>query len=143
MPLVGLALAGVFLSLGARTTNAMSAAVSLALSTALVLCVEGPFWSTMTEIAGGRSGLAGGIMNTGCNVGGLISPVLTPVLAAAIGWETALHVAAALSVVAAVLWLGIEPQPPGVGPSLVGPGPPPHPRHAGPASRPGDVRRAA
>ena len=26
------------------------------LSTALVLCVEGPFWATMTEIAGGRSG---------------------------------------------------------------------------------------
>jgi len=104
---------GVFLSLGARTTNGYVAAVSLALSTALVLCVEGPFWATMTEIAGGRSGLAGGIMNTGSNVGGLVSPALTPVLAAAIGWENALHVAAALSVVAAFLWLGIDPRPPG------------------------------
>ena len=74
-----------------------------------MLCVEGPFWATMTEIAGGRSGLAGGIMNTGSNVGGLVSPALTPVLAAAIGWENALHVAAALSVVAAVLWLGHRP----------------------------------
>ena len=113
VPLVGLALAGVFLSLGARTMNGYVAAVSLALSTALVLCVEGPFWATMTEIAGGRSGLAGGIMNTGSNVGGLVSPALTPVLAAAIGWENALHVAAALSVVAAFLWLGIDPRPPG------------------------------
>jgi ACS family glucarate transporter-like MFS transporter len=109
VPLVGLALAGVFLSLGARTTNGYWAAASLALSTALVLSVEGPFWATMTEIAGGRSGLAGGIMNTGCNVGGLVSPALTPVLAAAVGWENALHVAAVLSVVAAVLWLGIDP----------------------------------
>jgi ACS family glucarate transporter-like MFS transporter len=116
VPLVSLALAGVFLSLGAGATNGYLAAVSLALSTALVLCVEGPFWATMTEIAGDRSGLAGGIMNTGCNVGGLVSPALTPVLAAAIGWENALHVAAALSVVAAVLWLGIDPQAPGSGP---------------------------
>jgi ACS family glucarate transporter-like MFS transporter len=111
VPFVALALAGVFLSLGARTTSGYAAVVYLALSTALVLCVEGPFWATATEIAGGRSGLAGGIMNTGCNVGGLVSPALTPVLAAAIGWEYALHVAAALAVVAAALWLGIDPLP--------------------------------
>ncbi len=109
VPLVALALAGAFLSLGARTTSGYAAAVYMALSTALVLCVEGPFWTTATEIAGGRSGLAGGIMNTGCNVGGLVSPALTPVLAAAIGWENALHLAAALAVVAAALWLGIDP----------------------------------
>jgi MFS transporter, ACS family, glucarate transporter len=109
VPLAALALAGVFLSLGARTTNGYSAAVYLALSTALVLCVEGPFWATATEIAGGRSGLAGGVMNTGCNIGGLVSPLLTPWLAAAIGWENALHVAAALAVVAAALWIWIDP----------------------------------
>ncbi len=109
VPLLGLALAGVFLSLGARTTNAYAAVAYLALSTALVLSVEGPFWATMTEIAGPRSGLAGGVMNTGSNVGGLVSPALTPVLAAAVGWENALHVAAVLSVVAALLWVGIDP----------------------------------
>jgi len=109
VPLAGLALAGVFLSLGARTTNGYLAAAYLALSTAFVLSVEGPFWATMTEIAGPRSGLGGGIMNTGSNVGGLVSPALTPVLAAAVGWENALHLAAVLSVVAALLWIGIDP----------------------------------
>jgi len=109
VPLVGLTLAGVFLSLGARTANGYVAAVSLALSTALVLSVEGPFWATMMGIAGSRSGVGGGIMNTGSNVGGLISPALTPLLAEAIGWENALQVAAVLSVVAALLWLGISP----------------------------------
>jgi len=109
VPLLGLSAAGVFLSLGARTTNGYLAAVYLALSTALVLSVEGPFWATMMEIAGDRSGVGGGIMNTGSNLGGLVSPALTPVLAEAIGWENALHVAAVLSVVAALLWLGIRP----------------------------------
>jgi ACS family glucarate transporter-like MFS transporter len=110
VPLVGLTLAGVFLSVGARTANGYVAAVSLALSTALVLSVEGPFWATMIGIAGARSGAAGGIMNTGSNIGGLVSPALTPLLAEAIGWENALQVAAVLSVVAALLWLGITPE---------------------------------
>jgi MFS transporter, ACS family, glucarate transporter len=112
VPVAGLALAGAFLSFGAHTANAWLAAAALALSTAFVLCVEGPFWATMTDIVGARSGTGGGIMNVGSNVGGLVSPALTPVLAAAIGWENALHVAAVLSLVAALLWLGIEPAAP-------------------------------
>jgi MFS transporter, ACS family, glucarate transporter len=112
--MTGMAGSGVLISIGAHTGNAVTAAVTLALATALVLCVEGPFWSTVTRMEGGRSGTAGGIMNTGCNIGGLISPALTPVLAASIGWEAALHVAAGLAVIAALLWLGItsaRPEP--------------------------------
>ena len=61
----------------------------------------------MMRIAGPASGTAGGIMNMGCNLGGLISPALTPLLASRIGWENALHVAAGLALIAAALWLGI------------------------------------
>jgi ACS family glucarate transporter-like MFS transporter len=112
--ILGLAGSGALISLGARTGNAYLAAVYLALATALVLSVEGPFWATVVEIAGPRSGTAGGLMNTGCNIGGLISPALTPVLAASLGWENALHVAAALSIIGAALWLGIKPSRPSI-----------------------------
>ena len=105
--MTGMAGSGALISIGAHTASAVLAAVSLAVATALVLSVEGPFWSTVTRMPGGRSGTAGGIMNTGCNIGGLLSPTLTPMLAASIGWEPALHVAAALAVLAAVLWFGI------------------------------------
>jgi MFS transporter, ACS family, glucarate transporter len=108
--MVGMAGSGILISIGAHTGSAVTAAITLAMATALVLCVEGPFWSTVTRTPGGRSGTAGGIMNTGCNIGGLISPALTPMIAASIGWEAALHVAAALAVLAAVLWLGIRPE---------------------------------
>jgi ACS family glucarate transporter-like MFS transporter len=113
VPVAGLALAGAFLSIGAHTRSAPLAATALALSTAFVMSVEGPFWATMTEISGGRSGTAGGVMNAGSNVGGLVSPALTPALAAVVGWEPALHLAAALAVVAAVAWFGVDPRPPG------------------------------
>lgn len=108
VPMIGLTGSGVFISIGARTANPYTAAFALAVATALVLAVEGPFWATMTEVAGPRSGTAGGMMNMGSNLGGLVSPALTPILAAHIGWENALHVAAALSIVGALLWLGIS-----------------------------------
>lgn len=108
VPLAGFAGSGILLAYGAHTPNGYLAAVCLAMATALVLCVEGPFWATMIEIAGARSGAGGGIMNMGSNLGGLISPALTPILAERLGWENALHVGAVISIVAGLLWLRIS-----------------------------------
>ena len=110
VPIAGMAMSGILISIGAHTESAVMAAISLAFATAFVLCVEGPFWAMMMNIAGKNSGKAGGIMNMGSNLGGLISPTLTPLIATYIGWENALHVAAVLSIVAAVLWLGVSPR---------------------------------
>jgi ACS family glucarate transporter-like MFS transporter len=108
VPVAALSTAAAFLVLGARTTSSLVAVASLTVCTALVLCTEGPFWATMTQLSGERSGLAGGTMNLGGNLGGLISPTLTPWLAGRIGWENALTVTAALAIVAGALWLGVR-----------------------------------
>jgi ACS family glucarate transporter-like MFS transporter len=109
IPMLGMGLSGILIAVGARTASPVTAVLALALATALVLCVEGPFWATMIGIAGPRTGAAGGIMNMGSNLGGLVSPALTPLLAQHVGWENALYAAAAMSVIAAALWLGIHP----------------------------------
>jgi ACS family glucarate transporter-like MFS transporter len=109
VPVAGLGGSGVLIAAGAHASDAWLAASCLALATSLVLCVEGPFWATMTELAGARSGTAGGVMNMGSNVGGLISPALTPVLARWMGWENALLISAVLAIVAALLWLWVRP----------------------------------
>jgi ACS family glucarate transporter-like MFS transporter len=109
VPIVGMGGAGVFISIGAHTTEAWLAALSLAVATALVLSVESPFWTTVAGLAGERSGTGGGIMNTGCNIGGVISPMLTPMLGEMFGWEPALHLAAGLSALAALAWFRITP----------------------------------
>jgi ACS family glucarate transporter-like MFS transporter len=108
VPLVALCSAAIFLVIGARTAIAAIAVVALTLCTVLVLCTEGAFWATMAEMSGARSGLAGGTMNFGGNLGGMISPALTPWLAARIGWEVALTMTAVLAVVAGLLWLGVR-----------------------------------
>lgn len=108
IPMAGLAGSGVLIAIGAGASNAWVAAACLALATALVLSVEGPFWTTMTQVAGARGGAAGGFMNMGSNLGGLVSPALTPWLAARIGWESALVVSAGAALAAAALWVGIR-----------------------------------
>jgi ACS family glucarate transporter-like MFS transporter len=115
VPVFGLAAAAACTALGAHAANAYIAALVLAAATASVLSVEGPFWATLIEVEGAETATAGGIMNMGSNIGGLISPALTPVIAARAGWENALYVAAALALAAAIMWLGITPA--GVGPA--------------------------
>ncbi len=109
IPIFGMVGSGILISIGAHTGNAVMAALSLAFATALILSVEGPFWTMMMRIAGERSGTAGGIMNMGSNIGGLISPALTPLIASWIGWENALHVAAVIAVAGGLLWFRIKP----------------------------------
>jgi ACS family glucarate transporter-like MFS transporter len=109
IPMAGFSFSAIFLILGAGTAGAGAAVIYLTLATASILSVEAPFWATMMEVAEARSGTGGGVMNCGCNIGGVISPVLTPMLAAYMGWKNALYVAAALAFVGAGLWLGISP----------------------------------
>ncbi len=108
VPLVALCVAAIFLVIGARTPRPLVAVAALTMCTVLVLCTEGPFWATMTQLSGERSGIAGGTMNFGSNLGGVVSPALTPWLAERIGWETALSLTAGLAVVAGLLWLGVR-----------------------------------
>jgi ACS family glucarate transporter-like MFS transporter len=108
VPLAALCAAAIFLVIGARTPRPLLAVAALTMCTVLVLCTEGPFWATMTQLSGERSGIAGGTMNFGSNLGGMVSPVLTPWLAERIGWETALTLTAGLAVVAGLLWLGVR-----------------------------------
>ena len=108
IPIAGMALSGILIAVGAHTDSPWIAAITLAFATAFILCVEGPFWSMMMSIAGDQSGTAGGIMNMGSNLGGLLSPTLTPLLAAYMGWENALHVAAVLAIIGAALWFGVD-----------------------------------
>jgi len=108
VPLGALCAAAAFLVAGARTPSPMVAVAALTGCTILVLCTEGPFWAAMTQLSGERSGIAGGTMNFGSNLGGMVSPALTPWLAQRMGWETALSLTAALAVVAGLLWLGVR-----------------------------------
>ena len=48
-------------------------------------------------------------MNTGGNLGGLISPVLTPAMAQHIGWPGSIAIACAISGIGGLVWFWIKP----------------------------------
>jgi ACS family glucarate transporter-like MFS transporter len=101
--------AAIFLVIGARAANGYVAAVILAVCTALVLGAEGAYWASANQIAGKNAGFTGGLMNAGGNLGGVISPTMTPLLAQHFGWVHALDFAGVVAVGAAILWLWISP----------------------------------
>ena len=101
--------AAIFLTIGARVENPYLAAGILAVCTGLILGVEGPYWASANQISGRKAGFTGGLMNTGANLGGVISPTLTPFIAQRFGWVHALDFASVVSLGAAALWLWISP----------------------------------
>ena len=49
-----------------------------------------PFWSSTTDLSKPYAGALSGLMNTGANLGGTLSPTLTPWPADSFGWAIAL-----------------------------------------------------
>jgi MFS family permease len=72
---------------------------------------EALYWTAATEIGGKYRGFACAFLNTGGNIGGFISPVLTPMIAEhpRIGWNGAIGIACVIVVFGGILWLWIKP----------------------------------
>ena len=71
--------------------------------------VEGPYWATANQISEKNVGFTGGLLNMGGNLGGVLSPTLTPLIAEHFGWVRALDFTALVAFGAALLWLWISP----------------------------------
>ena len=104
----GMGLGALFGLVGVNVTGQWNVAVCLAISMAALGMCEGVFWTTATDIGGKARGFSGAFMNTGGNVGGLISPVLTPFMADQIGWPGAIAVACVISGIGGLVWFAIR-----------------------------------
>jgi MFS family permease len=115
----GMVASGVVFELGLLGNDSRVMVGAFTISAALLGMCEGAFWTTAVELGQSRGGLAAGIMNTGGNAGGFLSPIATPWLGeylgrhlgTEVGWRTSLAVAGAVSVVGALLWLGVRSGP--------------------------------
>jgi dipeptide/tripeptide permease len=101
-------LAAVFGLKGVTVDGHWTIALYLALSMASLGTCEGVFWTTATDLGGRSRGFSGAFMNTLGNVGGLISPVLTPILAKGMGWPGAIGVACVISGIGGLVWFWIK-----------------------------------
>ena len=105
--LIGMGVGAIFGYVAVNLEGLVAVAACLSASMAFTGMVEAVFWTTATDIGGKSRGLCGAFMNTGGNAGGLISPVLTPIIAEELGWQGSIILACAISGVGGLIWLRI------------------------------------
>jgi ACS family D-galactonate transporter-like MFS transporter len=107
---VGLGGALAFLVPAIITESALAAVYLLAAAFFFLELTNAVLWTLPIDIAGRFAGTAGGIMNTGFGVAGMISPVVFGVLIQRTGrYEAPLFISAGLLLVGALCTLGIDP----------------------------------
>jgi MFS family permease len=107
--MIGMGFGALFGLLGVNVTGQVNVAMCLAISMAALGMCEGVFWTTATDIGGQSRGFAGAFMNTIGNVGGFISPVLSPIMAEQLGWSKTFAVACAIAAIGGLMWFVIRP----------------------------------
>jgi ACS family glucarate transporter-like MFS transporter len=102
--LCGMAVAGAALAAGAQIENINLAIVALSLGAGAVFVSFAAQWVSTIDICQPHAGVVSGIMNWGGNSGGMISPIVMPILAQRWGWTVALQIAAAVILLGSLLW---------------------------------------
>jgi ACS family glucarate transporter-like MFS transporter len=106
--MAGMLLAGTTIAIGSVVTSPLLAIAALSLGAGWLYFTVGAYWASTTDLSTVRAGTLSGVMNTGANIGGAISPSLTPWLAAEWGWSVALCTAAAIAALGGLMWLKID-----------------------------------
>jgi len=103
--IIGMAASAALLLVGAFHSSQLVAV------SALVMCFffnqlnEGPYWASSVAVGGRHAGAAGGVMNTGANVMGIINALLVPFFAQAFGWTFAIASGAIFALLGIVFML--------------------------------------
>jgi ACS family glucarate transporter-like MFS transporter len=103
--IIGMTASAVLLLIGAFHTSPMIAVAAMVLLFFFNQVNEGPYWATSIAVGGSQAGAAGGVMNTGANVMGIINSLLIPLIAQAFGWTFAIASGAVFALLGVVLML--------------------------------------
>jgi ACS family glucarate transporter-like MFS transporter len=108
VPLVAMPLAGVLLLLAVNAANPYLAVVALATCFGCVELTEGAFWGAGMTVGRGDTMAVCGFMNTGGNLGGIISIPIVAYFSGQHLWFTAFVIGTGFALVSALAWLGID-----------------------------------
>ncbi len=98
------------LIIGSRTEDPYIAIGILALAAGCNSVAAVTSWAVPNDLSERYAGTLAGILNTCTNLGGALSPILTPYLANRYGWVAALDFAAAFMLTLGLLWLLVHPE---------------------------------
>jgi len=98
------------LIVGSRTEDPYQAIALLAVAAGCNSVCAVSSWTLPNDLTEQYAGTLAGILNTCSNLGGALSPVLTPYLAARFGWVDALDFAAGFMCCVGILWMTVHPE---------------------------------
>ena len=104
----GSALSCVLLLVGARVADPYQAICTLALAGGCNIFVSVSCWVMPNDLSRHNAGSLAGLPNMANNLGGAISPTLTPLIAARYGWTSALDFAALMMAGMGSLWFVVR-----------------------------------
>jgi ACS family glucarate transporter-like MFS transporter len=93
----------VFLVIGAYSGDPIIAAAFLGLCFFFQQITEGAYWSSSIAIGNQFAGAAGGVLNTGANVMGILNSLFVPIIALTFSWSVAIASGAIFTSLALVL----------------------------------------
>jgi ACS family glucarate transporter-like MFS transporter len=105
----GMGLAALAILLGTLIDGPFLTIGFLSLGAGFLYFSVGAYWSSTVDLSKRHAGTLSGLMNTGANLGGSVSPVLTPWLAQQLDWNAALQAAAVVACVGGLMWIKIKP----------------------------------
>jgi ACS family glucarate transporter-like MFS transporter len=106
---VSLAMASVFIAVATQIGDARVAALVLAGGAGALYLAQSAFWAISADIGGRCAGTVSGVMNMGCQLGGVLTATQTPILADAFGWSSSFWVSSVICAIGAGTWLFIDP----------------------------------
>lgn len=109
VPLIALPAAALLLLVGVQAASAVSALLALALAFGLVEMTEGSFWAASMQIGSANAVAAGGILNTGGNLGGIVATPLVAAMSGGGNWTGPFILGSVCALGSALLWLAIDP----------------------------------
>ena len=101
--------ASIFVFIATQVADPRAAALVLAGGAGALYFAQSAFWAISADIGGASAGLLSGIMNMGCQIGGVVTAALTPVLANALGWTASFAINAGVALIGAAAWAFVDP----------------------------------
>jgi len=111
VPVVGLTVSAILVYIGCNVTATLPTVVLLCLSLGIAASTDGPYWAAAIDASGQHAGTGGAIFNTGGNLGGMLAPALTPIIASWAGWSAGLYAGGAMALIGAAIWFFIGAEP--------------------------------
>lgn len=109
VPLLSLPVAGALLWAAVRVDQAWLALVALTLAFGALELNEAAFWTAAMVIGRRQSAAAGGVLNTGGNLGGILATPVVAWLSSHGGWTLSFEAGAVCAVASGLAWFAIAP----------------------------------